>query len=945
VRLISRSNSTGLARTRMADSSSGNREATTDDYSIEQGVDRLVLSRPSVVEVDVAGTARSEVSNDSSTLTTGKKGGLLGGKKKDSKGKRSPNRRSTTGEERLLTAGSVASTGGGSNKAASRPPTASDVLRDQLISAAGMLAHVGEYMKPEYELGRLKRWTGCWNCCGDTEIYSITCGTYEKREKYHRQKVEIQAQEGAEAARRKLAKERRRKWAEDKKAYEAELERQKSAMVEVDAGEYYKRAYKQGLPPGTVKNNMPLWEKALVNSNVYDHLLESLDGGNVCMVVSTMRKNAFVEFYQEQGLKALNHLAKHHESRVMSLHHNSLKAVLCAQKTHPHNMDIQGLCVEVLGTYSTHHDSMKAITGDPECAINTVKNLIHFENKPEIVGKLLAVLRAVSANPERIPFLIKSRAFHSVTRIMKMHPDEPELISDGLGCWQNAASTFEGRELVMELNLIPFCVTIVQKYSAAQNPKILGNAIGIVTFACADVEGCIELLEVHGLETVLSGMKKLIGSHKLQLRGLVMVHNVSKLDGGWEELDRIPGAWQWLTQGVDRGNILLHYNKGHFYNRGWSIGDAPHRTTLDPVPVGAPRRIRETWTVQKLREFMGVKYPEQMYKIGFDKKTFEVYFRYIGEHGLYPFTTEQREAWFARVRQYEEFNGISIKDLVEEEAENRTSSTSSSYTSHSGVKFNHIEISQALAALDWPDSRPNSRQDIASRGASRGKSRSRGHSRGLPGDALMTYSRSSSRNEARTTTNSLDIYDRTMLTSADTDKSTEGKSMDHRPDAGASGRGSASGSASRNRLLLRQSALVQDRVDRPVSLRLGVSDINGLVGMQDPAGFGMMGSRPFSNESDHRPVSFSSTRPLSQEEGTRPSSVGMDLNARPGSGIVTFDLPPVEEGYSNRLLSDVAFGDKSGKADGFGGGRSSAGLKSSRSGMLLPPVPGSSSAD
>ena len=48
---------------------------------------------------------------------------------------------------------------------------------------------------------------------------------------------------------------------------------------------------------------------------------------------------------------------------------------------------------------------------------------------------------------------------------------------------------------------------------------------------------------------------------------------------------------------------------------------------------------------------MGVKYPEQMYKIGFDKKTFEVYFRYIGEHGLYPFTTEQREAWFARVRQ------------------------------------------------------------------------------------------------------------------------------------------------------------------------------------------------------------------------------------------------------------------------------------------------------
>ena len=232
----------------MADSSSGNREATTDDYSIEQGVDRLVLSRPSVVEVDVAGTARSEVSNDSSTLTTGKKGGLLGGKKKIARAN-APQQTEYYRRGRLLTAGSVPPAPG----AATRRPATSHCERcpprSSLISAAGMLAHVGEYMKPEYELGRLKRWTGCWNCCGDTEIYSITCGTYEKREKYHRQKVEIQAQEGAEAARRKLAKERRRKWAEDKKAYEAELERQKSAMVEVDAGEYYKRAYKQGLPP------------------------------------------------------------------------------------------------------------------------------------------------------------------------------------------------------------------------------------------------------------------------------------------------------------------------------------------------------------------------------------------------------------------------------------------------------------------------------------------------------------------------------------------------------------------------------------------------------------------------------------------------------------------------------------------------------------------------
>ena len=920
----------------MADSP-GNKPATTN-YSNEEGVDRLVLTRPGTPGVEAAGTARSEVSNDSSVLTMGKHGGLLGGKKK-----RSPGRTKTPGsvvsEERLLTAGSVASTG------ASRPGTsASAVLHAQLVSAAGMLAHVGEYIKPEYELGRVKPWTGCWNCCGDAEIYSITCGTYEKREKYMREKQEILRQDAANAERRKLAKEKRKKWAQDKKAYLEELERAKSAVVDVDATEYYKRVLKPGLPPGTVANNMPLWEKALMTGNVYDGLLESLDGGNVCMVVSTMRKNVSVEFYQEQGLKALRHLARHHDSRVASLHHNSLKAVLSAQKAHPHNLDIQGLCVEVLGTYSTHHDSMRAITGDPECAENTVKNLIHFENKADIVGKLLAVLRAVSSNEQRIPFLIKSRAFHSVLRIMKMHPSEPELIADGLACWQNASTTFEGRELVMELDLVPFCVDIVNKYRVAQNPKVLGNAIGIVTFACGDVEGCVRLLDVNGLETVLSGMKNLIGSHKLQLRGLVMVHNVAKLDGGWSELERIPGAWQWLTQGVDKGNILVHYNEGHFHNRGWSIGDAPHQTVLDPKPVAVSRRVRETWTVQKLREFMGVKYPEQMYKIGFDKNTFQLYHRYIREHGLLPFETERREPWWSRVRRYEEFNGINIKALVEEEAENRSTSTSSSsYIGRSGAQLTHVELSQALAALDWPDSRPNSKQGPGSsrgtsRGASRGKNRSRGHSRGLPGDALPTFSRASSRNEARTTTNSLDVYDRTMLKSTGSEKSAD--DFTDRPNTGASGRGSASGSASRARALIRQTALVQDRSDREKALRLGVPDINHLVGMQDPSGFGMMGSRPFSNESDHRPVSFSSTRQSLLNDGLRPGSVGL---GRPDTaGVVTFaDLPPVEEGYSNRSLADVAFGAQKGKADGTGGGRSSAGLGGEQGGMgmvLLPSV-------
>ena len=56
-----------------------------------------------------------------------------------------------------------------------------------------------------------------------------------------------------------------------------------------------------------------------------------------------MRKNAFVEFYQEQGLKALNHLAKHHESRVRAC--TKFQGGAVRTKTHPHNMDIQGLCV------------------------------------------------------------------------------------------------------------------------------------------------------------------------------------------------------------------------------------------------------------------------------------------------------------------------------------------------------------------------------------------------------------------------------------------------------------------------------------------------------------------------------------------------------------------------------------------------------------------------
>ena len=239
-------------------------------YSKMDGVDQLVISRPvtpGAENLKMSARSQASIGADSSTLTSGMYGGLLGEKNKKTK---------IGSPTRVPTADTAMSA---LSESTSRPGrSANAVLHAQLVSAAGSLAHVGEYIKPEYLLGRRKRWTGCWSCCGDEQIYSISCKTVAHREKYMRNKIETQEREKQDAERRTLAKEKRKQWEKDKIAHEEMLRRERDHVIDVDADKFYRRTPNEGLPPGSIMKNPPLWEKALVTSNVYDSLLESLDG-------------------------------------------------------------------------------------------------------------------------------------------------------------------------------------------------------------------------------------------------------------------------------------------------------------------------------------------------------------------------------------------------------------------------------------------------------------------------------------------------------------------------------------------------------------------------------------------------------------------------------------------------------------------------------------------
>ena len=74
------------------------------------------------------------------------------------------------------------------------------------------------------------------------------------------------------------------------------------------------------------------------------------------------------------------------------------------------------------------------------------------------------------------------------------------------------------------------------------------------------------------------------------------------------------------------------------------------------------------WTSQLLRDFMGAqKVGGAQAALDINKNPDEAYFALIQEMGLLPMFGEARDAWFARVRRYEQDNECDLRELANRE--------------------------------------------------------------------------------------------------------------------------------------------------------------------------------------------------------------------------------------------------------------------------------------
>ena len=60
--------------------------------------------------------------------------------------------------------------------------------------------------------------------------------------------------------------------------------------------------------------------------------------------------------------------------------------------------------------------------------------------------------------------------------------------------------------------------------------------------------------------------------------GGVKIEGQGSPGSGAQQLAKIPGGFEWLVQGTDEGNIMVHLKDGPMRNRGWAVGDRPHHT-------------------------------------------------------------------------------------------------------------------------------------------------------------------------------------------------------------------------------------------------------------------------------------------------------------------------------------------------------------------------------
>jgi hypothetical protein len=177
------------------------------------------------------------------------------------------------------------------------------------------------------------------------------------------------------------------------------------------------------------------------------------------------------------------------------------------------------------------------------------------------------------------------------------------------------------------------------------------------------------MINSNGVETTLSAMKHLVHKAELQQRGLEFMRKLAGTSKGAKILDGIKGSWQWLAQGTESGNALVHLLPGPLHSKGWAMGEINERDEMHKGRLyldgatGARGKSSALWTASSLSKYMGLSQKEKTME--FNTAEHDFYFQTIRDLGLLPRNDEEREYWFQRVKKFEKHHAINIQELVD----------------------------------------------------------------------------------------------------------------------------------------------------------------------------------------------------------------------------------------------------------------------------------------
>ena len=152
-------------------------------------------------------------------------------------------------------------------------------------------------------------------------------------------------------------------------------------------------------------------------------------------------------------------------------------------------------------------------------------------------------------------------------------------------------------------------LNVMATYS--ENEEVLASSMGMLLLACEDERGLMQMLSSNGVATTLYAMKHLVNKAELQQRGLEFMKKLANTSKGAKILDGIKGSWQWLAQGTEGGNALIHLLPGPLQSKGWAMGDINerdemHKGILYQESATGGGKSRALWTSGSLSKFMGL---------------------------------------------------------------------------------------------------------------------------------------------------------------------------------------------------------------------------------------------------------------------------------------------------------------------------------------------------